>query len=303
MTGPGEDGSVPVRSTDPPGRGARSEHSTRTTRFAWGAVVVILIAVVALVLYALAGTPASSGVVHRSPASSAVMTELGTVPTSVFDAVGIRSTTPLVVPTVLSHQPPLAAGGRPEVLFVGAEYCPFCAAERWPLIVALSRFGRFTALDNMQSAPQSVFPALQSFTFVGTAYTSRYVSFTGLELYSDSVDGDGVFTRIATLDPDQAALLDRYDDGVPSGPGSIPFVDIDNTMVTSTSGFSPATLVGHPQAAIAGSLTETGAPIGQAIVASANYLTAGICRATGQQPPGVCDSRGVRSADAALGPG
>ena len=50
---------------------------------------------------------------------------------------------------------------------MGAEFCPFCAAERWPLIVALSRFGRFTTLHNMQSAQLSVFPAIQTFSFVG----------------------------------------------------------------------------------------------------------------------------------------
>ena len=96
-----------------------------------------------------------------------------------------------MAPTVLSHQPPLESAGKPEVLFVGADYCPFCAAERWPLIVALARFGHFTTLHNMQSAQLSVFPGIQTFSFVGTAYSSPYLTFSGVELYSDSIDADG----------------------------------------------------------------------------------------------------------------
>src|SRR4051812_14747932 len=33
----------------------------------------------------------------------------------------------------------LTADGKPLVLYVGAEYCPFCAAQRWAMVQALSR--------------------------------------------------------------------------------------------------------------------------------------------------------------------
>jgi len=276
---------------------------TRTARFAWGAVVVILIGVIGLIVYALTGPPSSSGTVHRVPTSDTVIAEVGRVPARVFDSVGVTATDPLVVPTVLTHQPPLEAAGKPEVLFVGADYCPFCAAERWPLVVALSRFGHFATLYNMQSGQQSVFPGLQTFSFVGAAYSSRYVAFSGVELYSDSIGSDGAYTPIATLTPPQAAVMDRYSSG--TGPrgrtGAFPFVDIDNQLVTSTSGFSPGLIVDRSQSAVADALSQLHDPVGQAVVASANYLTAGICLATGQQPAAVCASRGVRSADVALG--
>lgn len=273
--------------------------NNRTARFAWGAVVVILIGVVALVVYALAGTPASPGVVHRARTSSGVVASLRTVPDTVFDSVGVKAGSPLVPPTMLNRQPPLESAGKPEVLFIGAEFCPFCAAERWPLIVALSRFGRFTALNNMQSAQASVFPGVQTFTFVGARYTSRYVTFTGIELYSDSAGTDGAFTKIASLTAPQQAVLNRYATGTDSG--SFPFVDIDNLMVASTSGFSPAVIEGRSQGAIASALGQAGGLVGQAIVASANYLTAGICRSTGQQPGSVCSSSGVLAAARTLG--
>ncbi len=308
MTGEGIGGSeeTPPGAPTPPGGPVPVEYSqddlgrnNRTARFAWGAVVVILIGVVVLVVYALTGTPASPWVVHRARTSNAVVASLGTVPDKVFDSVGVKAGSPLVPPTMLNRQPPLESAGKPEVLFVGAEFCPFCAAERWPLIVALSRFGRFTALNNMQSAQASVFPGVQTFTFVGARYTSRYLTFTGVELYSDSAGTDGAFTRIASLTAPQQAVLNRYATATDSG--SFPFVDIDNLMVASTSGFSPAVIEGRSQGTIASSLGQAGDPVGQAIVASANYLTAGICRSTGQQPGPVCTSSGVLAAARALG--
>ncbi len=275
-------------------------NSNRTARFAWGAVVVILIGVVVLIVYALTDAPVTQLTVHRATASSTVMTELARVPAPVFDTVGASAPdAQLVAPTVLTGQAPLKAAGKPEVLYVGAEYCPFCGAERWPLIVALSRFGRFSRLKNMQSAPLSVFPGIQTFSFVGARYASRYVSFTGIELYSDALDAQGAFARIATLTPAQADLVARY--GTPSGssgspPGPLPFVDVGNRLVTSTSAFSPALIVKEPQAAIAAGLDQPSDPVTQAIVAAANQLTAGICASTGQEPGSVCSSKGVRDA-------
>ena len=274
----------------------------RTARFAWGAVAVILIGVIALVVYGLTRTSTPQGVALPPTTSSGVLSALSTVPASAFDTIGVSApTTPLAAPTVLAGQPPLTSNGKPEVLFVGAEFCPFCASERWPLVVALSRFGKFTTLHNVQSAPLSVFAEIQSFTFTDSAYTSRYVTFTGVELYSDAVAADGVFARIATLTPAQSALVTRY--GATGETGAYPFVDIGNHMVATTSGFSPAILVGQSQTAIVGALTQSDQPTGRAVVAAANELTAGICLATGQQPGAVCAGKGVRAADAALGIG
>jgi hypothetical protein len=285
---------------EPPVAPARN----RTARFAWGAVAVILVAVIALVTYALTDPKPRQQVVQRVTAAPDVVAQLTKVPASVFDTVGVTAPdTTLVAPTVLSGQPSLREAGKPEVLYVGAEYCPFCAAERWPLIVALSRFGHFASLKNMQSAPLSVFPDIQTFSFVGSTYSSPYLSFTGVELYSDAADGQGVFTRIATLTPVQALAVAHYGErpGTSASPGTFPFVDIGNRMVTSTSGFSPAVLVKQSQAGIAGGLTQAVDPVTRAVVAAANQLTAGVCAVTGQRPTPVCSSKGVRDAAASLG--
>ena len=42
-------------------------------------------------------------------------------------------------------------------------------------------------------------------------------------------------------------------------------------------------------------------PVAQAIVGSANEITAAICTVTGQRPAAVCSTRGVELADAKMG--
>lgn len=297
-------------------RRTADEPPSRPTRLAWGAVIVILLGVVALVTYAL--THASSPTAPATPAvtSPAVLAALSSVPTSTFDSVGVTvSGTKLTPPSLVTGPAPLTTGGKPDLLFLGAEFCPFCGAERWSIVVALARFGRFTELHDSSSAPQTVFPNTSTFTFDGVGYTSRYVTLTGVELYSGTTGADGAFTRLARLSPGQAGLVARYAPqagGVVAG--TAPFVDVAGRLIAVTSGFSPALLSGLSQAQIAdqianpapplngsGTSGTSAPPIGQAVIAVANQLSAGICAATGQQPIMVCYSKGVRTADTALG--
>ncbi len=281
--------------------------STRTARMVWITIGILVILVIALVVYALVSPPPTQASDRPAPTAPSVLTALSTIPASQFDSVGVSApATPLVAPRVIRGDTPLQLGGKPEVLFVGTDYCPFCAAERWPLVIALSRFGRFKTLHNMQSSPNAVFPSLQSFTFTASSYESRYLSFVGVELFSNEVTADGSYTRVATLTPEQTSLLVRFGDGPTPGtaPGQLPFVDIGNGMVSTTSGFSPGILATQSQADIVGDLSQPGQPdvhIGPAITASANYLTAGICQTTGQQPTSVCTSKGVEAAKDSLG--
>jgi len=283
---------------------------SRSAVLAWTAVAVILVGVVGLVTYALTHVSTPATVTQTARTSPAVLATLSTVPTATFDQVGVTVPgTVLTAPRVESGQPALTAGGKPEVLVIGAEYCPFCAAERWPLVVALARFGRFTVLHDATSATQSVFPGTATFSFAGVRYSSPYVTLTAVELYSDQVGPNGTFIRIATLTPAQAALVAHYSAATP---GTVPFVDVGGHLVATAAAFSPALLAGQSQAQIAGlvaspptpsdtSGTSGPPPTGQAVVAAANQLTAGICVSTAQLPATVCRSKGVRAADQSLG--
>jgi hypothetical protein len=285
---------VPAKTDHPP--------PTRTSRFAWGAVVVILVGVTALLVYTLTDTPTTLQVVHRVETAPDVLRTLASEPVATFDSIGVTAPdSGLTPPTVVTGQPPMYSQEKPDVLFVGSEYCPFCAAERWPLILALSRFGTFSLLHDMESSTTSVFPGLQSFSFFGASYTSPYLTFTGIEIYSDVAATNGVFTKISTLTPGQQALVAHYQSA--GGVGTYPLVDIDNVMVSTTSGFSPAAILRVPRPTIVSDLKNATTPAGRAIVASANYLSAGICVATHQNPTSICTSKGVRAAALALGTG
>jgi len=288
---------VPAKTDHPP--------PTRTSRFAWGAVVVILVGVTALLVYTLTDTPTTLRVVNRAETAPDVLRLLASEPVATFDAVGVTApNTGLTPPTVVTGQPAMYSQEKPDVLFVGSEYCPFCAAERWPLVLALSRFGTFEVLHDMESSTTSVFPGIQSFSFFDASYTSPYLTFTGVELYSDVAASNGVFTKISSLTPGQQALVTHYQAaGTQTGAGTYPLVDIDNVMVSTTSGFSPAMILRISRSTIIGNLKNATTSDSRAIVASANYLSAGICVATHQNPSSVCTSKGVRAAAQALGAG
>jgi hypothetical protein len=53
----------------------------------------------------------------------------------------------------LAAGPLLTIGGKPAIVFVSKESCPFCAAERWPLAVALAHFGTWSQLGSPRHRP------------------------------------------------------------------------------------------------------------------------------------------------------
>ncbi len=50
------------------------------------------------------------------------------------NAIGKGTNVGALIPTM--GQPALTSGGKPQIVYMGAEYCPYCAAERWAMVVA-----------------------------------------------------------------------------------------------------------------------------------------------------------------------
>ena len=216
-----------------------------------------------------------------------VFTPAATVGAGAENALRSSSTRPVGV-RLLSGRPPLERAAKPEVLFVGLESCGLCAVERWGLVVALSRFGAFTNLRLGQSATTSP-PIVASFMFFGSGYVSPYVSFVPLELSSDVPRPGGGYEPLARLTAPQRSLLHALD---PTG--AAPFVDVGNRAIDVGATASSAAIGGSSWSALAGSLRNPQAPSGQAIAATAEVLTAEICRATGGAPASVCGGAAVR---------
>src|SRR3984893_6416655 len=159
---------------------------------ALGLIIVAILLLGALVLVRdNAGPSTTSTVATFNPAPSSLIASVGSVPASVYDTVGVSSPANAVTPlqptgttsapwmTTVDGGPPL-----PVVFFYGAEFAPSPAAERWPLVLALSRFGTFNQLGVMQSSSTTAFANLATFTFWKVAYVSHYVTLESVERYS-----------------------------------------------------------------------------------------------------------------------
>lgn len=204
------------------------------------------------------------------------------------NALGRASVAPAGV-GALAGRAPLSRAGKPEVLFVGTESCRFCAIERWGLIAALSQFGSFQNLHLSQSATTE--PSIvRSFTFHGSTYESPFVSFDPVELTSDVPAPGGGYRAEDRLTERGRTLVRALD---PTG--TVPFVDVANRFADIGATMPPDPLSGLPWGALSASLRRPHTPSGQAIAATAEVLTAEICRATGGAPNGVCGSAAVKN--------
>ena len=113
--------------------------------------VIIIVGVFLMVFFALRGNSPSSSVNSNEGkvVPSSTIQQLSDIPMSnIKNSLSTKASTAL---QSVSYPSPLTKNGLPEVLYVGAEYCPFCAAERWALIVALSKFGSFSKLHYTKS--------------------------------------------------------------------------------------------------------------------------------------------------------
>ncbi|MGH9016507.1 MAG: DUF929 family protein [Acidimicrobiales bacterium] len=264
-------------------------------------VLVLLIVAVLLVVKVTRGTTTLTPPPVAPAAAGTVRAATG-VPRSAFDTVGApHPAGPL--PTVLDRQPSLTIGGRPAVVYVGSEFCPYCAAARWPLVVALGRFGTFTHLGATSSSVLEAFPGIQTFSFDGTSYRSRYLSWSAVEQYGQGLDATAPagFHLLHRLSPLQQVLLTRY--GTGAGGPELPFIDIGNRVVVEGAaiGFSPGTLQGLSVNQIATDLSAPSTAVAQAVLGAANEISAAICATTGGKPGAVCSSPGVRAGAARLG--
>jgi len=182
--------------------------------------------------------------------------------------------------------------GKPEVFYVGGEYCPFCAAQRWGLINALSRFGTFKGVQPITSSEDSV----PTFTFHGATYTSQYIDFVARE-----TSGQSQTTPLDSLTSEQQQIFNKYDASpYTTDPGAIPFIDIANQHVSAGAYYDPTVLIGQSYQDIATQLKDPSSGIAKGALGTANYLTAAICLATNNQPANVCTANPIPSLETSL---
>jgi hypothetical protein len=267
----------------------------RTAIFSITAVATIGALIFIAVLQAGGDNTSSPPAAPGVQADPAVVSAITSLAPSLMDAVGKGSA---ANPPARTSSTGGATGSGPQtkpyLLFVGGEFCPFCASERWPLIIALSRFGKFEGLTETRSAAADVHPNTASLSFFGSTYESPYLTFEAVELYSNERSGSG-YAPLETLSTDQSAIYTRFNPG-----GGIPFFYIDGLYVMQGANYGPDTLAGLDWAQIAAAIQQPDSKVSKAIVGSANLLTAAICKTTGGQPGEVCDAAGVQQASGML---
>ena len=261
---------------------------------AGGSILAVIAVVVAFVLASSNGgssspAPGSTAAAPTGGDADSVVSQLTSVPASALDQVGAGTTA--ANPTSITG-PALTSAGKPEVLYIGAEYCPYCAAERWAMIVALSRFGTFSGLAPIRSAAKDgggnsePYPLTPTWTFAKSSYTSSYLTFTPVEGYTNIPDkATGFYTVLQPPTAAQQALLNKYDAAYQ---GAIPFIDYGNKFLSVGASYNPAILSGLTWAQIADDLHDPTSAVAKSVLGTANFATAAICSLTDNQPASAC---------------
>jgi hypothetical protein len=251
------------------------------------AIVISLVLVKALSPAARPGPAAATGT--ALPAS--VVAGVTSVPPATLNTVGTGTAASGTVTPVAGA--PLRSGGKPEILYIGTQYCPYCATERWPLTVALSRFGTFSGLHGIHSSATDVYPSQPTLTYYGSTYRSRYLAFAPVE--TTTVNADTPLQRPTAA---EQAVLSQYDAPpyVPAADtGSIPFIDIGGRYLIHGAQYDPQVLQGLTWAQVAAALRDPSSPVARGVDGAANMITAAICKLTGNQPASVCTSPAMTS--------
>ena len=279
--------------TLPSSNRTRRARRQRTLGPWWIAGAVAAVVVIALVAAIVAGGSDTSSSAPRTPASPALVEKVTSIPASVFRSVGTGSVT--AVPKRV-EAPALTVDGRPLVLYIGAEYCPYCAAERWPMVIALSRFGSFSGLQTTMSASDDAFPNTATFSFHGASFQSRYTTFQAVELRTRTRE------PLDTPTPEQERLFNTYDaPPYTSQPGTIPFIDIGGRFLVNGATYDAGVLAGKTPDEIANALSDARTDVAQTVIGAANTMTAALCTVTRDKPASVCSDPVIARIQSQLG--
>ncbi|MDX6391016.1 MAG: hypothetical protein QOJ73_2079 [Streptosporangiaceae bacterium] len=251
-----------------------------------GSILAVIVVVVAFIIIKANQNAAKTGSGTSATGAALparVIKDITAVPAATLNAIGPGSTVSKAVTSISGSA--LTSAGKPEVLYIGAEYCPYCATERWAMAVALSRFGIFSGLRGIYSSSTDVDPSTPTLTFYKSTYTSKYLTFTPVETTTEDRN-----TTLQTPTAAQAKIWQKYDSA-----GNIPFIDFGNKYLINQVTYDPSVLKGKTWAQIASALNDKSSAIAKGADGSANVMTAAICKLTHNQPANVCTSPMITS--------
>jgi thiol-disulfide isomerase/thioredoxin len=293
-----EDLHFSTRSNKAPIKAPRASKKDRSGLYlVLGALLVVGTLIAGIMVYNNMHQPSANLNLQRTAADPTALQMLTGVSQSTWETVGTGG---VKNPFKTNQGQPLLKGphGQPQVFYVGAEFCPYCAAERWAMINALSRFGTFSHVSQLQSAEYMI----PTFSFYKSSYSSQYVDFMPVEVNGNALDKSGQsYVTLETLTADQQKIFSKYD-----STQNFPFVDVGNQYTAVGASYDPALLLDSSSNPltwqdIASSLSNTNSPTSKAILGTANYMTAALCNLTNQQPGKVCNSSSIQQIEHTLG--
>jgi thiol-disulfide isomerase/thioredoxin len=257
---------------------ARKAEQRRRLLTVAGSTLLVIVIVVAIVVIKGLTSQKQAGSAKLSNSAFAGLT---TVPAGTLAKVGTGPLPATNLPIRSINDTTLASSsGKPAFLYIGAEFCPYCAAMRWSMAVALSRFGTFGPLKGIHSTSHDVYPNTATLTFYKQKYTSPYLTFTPVE--NETV----AETPLQPTTKEQQAIWVKYD--TQNGGQGFPFMYFGGKVIITGPMFNPGVLKGLTWSQIAGQLSNSSSAVAQNVNGAANYITAAICRMTNDTPANVC---------------
>ena len=228
-----------------------------------------------------------------------------------------------IPPSASFNAPSLVQNGKPSVVYIGAQGCPFCAQERWVLVTALDRFGNFSKLFYDRSA--TVDGNIPTFTFnfsnstfqsavdkppvnggpygdsnptgffYGNYYTSPYINFYSLDQVGSSflVNESGISSAYPFIYDNVVSQANRGFGIKDFSLGGVPFFSINNQYVFDGATLNANIVFGDTSAysthqEMLNSIeSPSSLTFGETALGAANILTAQICTVIKNAAP-VC---------------
>lgn len=269
---------------------ARRQRNPYTVRTAGGLVAVVIIAFLLVSILGAKGSHTTPRAEGAYPLPAAVVSELNNVPVSALvsnaEAANVNQVTrPETLPP---RAPRLSSNGRPEIIYIGAQFCTSCAGERWALVIALSKFGTFKNLSETTSSDS--YPGGSTFSFYGATYTSKYLSFVTDEQSPRSVNRSaGSYENVLTLSEQEHNIMTAWDVApYATQSGSVPFLYIGGKFLLSGFQYDADAIWQMSFQAAARAITSGATAVSKHLEAAAGSLVEDFCALTQEQPAPVC---------------
>jgi thiol-disulfide isomerase/thioredoxin len=176
---------------------------------------------------------------------------------------------------------PMKRNGKLFVFFMGAEHCPFCAAERWSVVRGLQKFGQWSGLkQTMSAARDEPFLNLPTYDFTEATYTSAHIEFVARELRNRE------FKPLQKLLKPEEKLVRKF-----NPEKRIPFLLVGGRFMQIGAGFTPKIFIGHTFRQTETELKKAESEIRKTIDAEGNIIAALLC--TSGLPAELCRETGI----------